>query len=401
MTLADCFFGIGGNDIAFKNVFPDGKIPWGSELNKNKYGRYLDDLSKKNIPEKKNLGDITCIKNAEQTKQIVGGFPCQDISGVNPNFLLKKGLYGTSGSKSSLYIEQLRIALESNIPIICFENVSDICKKGLNNVLHDLYEMGYDIQYITYYLYEFGLPHRRGRTFIVAYKNFKTNESIFNPDLKNFMKEYKFEIPKIKFDENNLTFTHNDIEYPLLVERKNNSYRYQGLGNSVHVWSATYQQDAVYRIENHKTTPIVKKYLGHINNFYDNKRTYRKLPNCGLIIDGQFYETPSLNKKSFTPSKNFPFSIPTPLKTISSQWDDCFCLTRYDSKERYHIGKTSEFNIDPTTFFRKWYLLKNIKNIKTMDINDFNKIKKDLPDLIVNPILMEILMGFPIDWTKL
>ena len=404
ISLADCFFGIGGNYVAFKKVFPFGEIPWGSELNHNKYGKYLTNLSLKNTPNKINLGNITLIKNPKQTTEIVGGFPCQDISGANPNVLLKRGIYGTSGSKSSLYSEQLRIAIESNIPIICFENVSEICINGLNVVLHDLYRMGYDVQYITYYLYEFGYPHGRSRTFIVAYKNNKTEQSIFNPDFNDFMLQYNLEIPNILFDENELTFTHENIVYPILVPRTTeSSFRNQSLGNSVHTYAAIYQQDSVYRLMNSITVSIDKKQIGHIDNFYNdsNRSQYYKMPRCGMMIDGQLYETTSPNKKSFKETNNFSFSIPTPLKTISSNWEDNFCLARYNSKERHFIGKTSKFNIDPTVFFRKWYLLKNIKNINSMNIQDFNKIKSSLPDLIVNPILIEILMGFPINWTKI
>ena len=98
-TLGDCFSGIGGNNIGFKNVFGDeGQVLWGSELNNNKYGKKLEYLSQKHFPDKKNLGDITKITNVPKTFIIDGGFPCQDISQVNT-----QSASGTSGIKSNLY----------------------------------------------------------------------------------------------------------------------------------------------------------------------------------------------------------------------------------------------------------------------------------------------------------
>jgi len=402
MTLADCFFGLGVNNAAFQKVFPEGKILWGSEIKNSKYGKYLDDLSKKNYPNKKNLGNILFIRESPHVKIIAGGFPCQDISITNPNFLLKKDGCGTSGKKSSLYGEMLRIVVESDIPIIHFENVANICKIGLNNVLHDLYELGFDVQYKTYYLYEFGSQHGRRRTYIIAYKNFKTMNSIFNEDFEDFMNKYNFEVPIITYDQENLTFTHNNITYPLLVEKTTEStYRNKALGNSVHMFAATYAQDAIYRLSNKKTSPINVKYIGNVNNFYNDKRSYIAMPNCAIMTNGEIYETPTPPKRSFTPSDKYLFSIPTPLHVITSSWDDVFCLAKYDSKERIHIFKTSKFNLDPNIFFKSWYL-KNNGVDKIVDIYDFRKnMKPNLPEIIVNPILVELQMGFDINYTKL
>ena len=117
ITLGDCFSGIGGNTIGFTNVFNDGKVLWGSELNNTKYGKYLEHLSSYHFPQKTNLGDITEIISVLETFIIDGGFPCQDISQVNT-----QGGSGTSGKKSNLYTHQLRLAKLAKPEYIHFEN---------------------------------------------------------------------------------------------------------------------------------------------------------------------------------------------------------------------------------------------------------------------------------------
>ena len=399
IKLGDCFSGIGGNSIGFQFVFGgggfggddgDGQIVWGSELNHNKYGRYLESLSKRHFPNKKNLGDITKIQNPPEVDIIDGGFPCQDISQVNC-----QGTSGTSGIKSNLYTEQLRLAKECNPAYIHFENSWMISKKGLNNVLYDLYQMGYHVQWKTLPLYAFGLPHGRMRTYIIAYKENGTLNDIFDSP-NNFTKRYGFKFDMF-FSPAEMTFDTSEFmkPQPLLVETTTEiQYRLNALGNSVHTTASIYVHDAIKRHYNALTTKIDSEHIGHIKDFRINEKTYHEMPMSGMMVKGELYKTET--KKYKKPK----LTIPTPVKTQSSGWEDAFCWAKYNSKARVNIGKTSLISQDPTLLFKKWYLL-NMGIDRVKDINEFKKkIEPKLPKLIVNPNLIELLMGFPIDWTK-
>ena len=94
-----------------------------------------------------------------------GGFPCQDISIAGKN----KGLLG--GDKSSLWREYLRLINEGKPKYAIIENVSGLLGRGLNVVLQDLAEIGYDATYTTYDTKYFGLPQRRRRVYILAVRD--------------------------------------------------------------------------------------------------------------------------------------------------------------------------------------------------------------------------------------
>ena len=404
IRLGDCFSGIGGNSVGFICVFKkNGIVIWGSELDHNKYGKYLKTLSLNHFPEKLNLGDITVLIFPPEIDIIDGGFPCQDISRVNCN-----GSSGTSGIKSSLFKHQLRLAKEVNSSYIHFENSSDLYKKGMNVVLYYLNELKYHVQWKTFPLYIFGLPHERMRTYIIAYKENPTLMDIFDTP-ENFMERYSFKF-NMSFDQTEMTFDTEKIKKQNLLVISNPiiQFRLNSLGNSVHTTASTFVHDAIKRHMNNQTNKFDEKVtpFGHIKDFYHGDENYTNMPKSGMMIDGIVYETPTIRYKR--PS----FTIPTPLKTISCSWEDAFCWSKYNSKDRIHIGKVSTklkpdgsnkpslISQDPTLLFKKWYLL-NMGADKVKDIEEFKtKIEPNLPKLVANPNLIELLMGFPIDWTK-
>jgi DNA (cytosine-5)-methyltransferase 1 len=106
---------------------------------------------------------------------ICGGFPCQDISIAGKN----KGLLG--GEKSSLWREYLRVINQGKPKYAIIENVSAILGRGLEIILQDLAEIGYDATYTTYDTKYFGLPQRRRRVYILAVRDGITiGSDVFN-----------------------------------------------------------------------------------------------------------------------------------------------------------------------------------------------------------------------------
>ncbi len=101
LTLGSLFDGIGGFILASKNI---GIKPiWASEIEK-----FPIEVTKYHYPEVKHLGDITKLDGSkiEKVDIITAGSPCQDLS------LAKKGREGLKGSKSSLFLEVIRIIKE-------------------------------------------------------------------------------------------------------------------------------------------------------------------------------------------------------------------------------------------------------------------------------------------------
>lgn len=90
-----------------------------------------------------------------------GGFPCQDISNAGKRA-------GIGGKRSGLWSEFARIlAVCGRYAFI--ENVAALRTRGLDVVLHDLAERGFDsVEYDVFTAEETGAPHRRERLFILA-----------------------------------------------------------------------------------------------------------------------------------------------------------------------------------------------------------------------------------------
>jgi DNA (cytosine-5)-methyltransferase 1 len=110
--------------------------------------------------------DITRIDwcKVERPDILTGGFPCQDISNAGRRA-------GIGGSRSSLWKEYLKAIRFLRPRGALIENVSALLIRGLDVVLCDLAQVGYDAEWTTLRAQDVGAPHRRERVFIIAYPN--------------------------------------------------------------------------------------------------------------------------------------------------------------------------------------------------------------------------------------
>ena len=92
---------------------------------------------------------------------VCGGFPCQDISAAG------KGA-GITGERSGLWGEMARIIGEIRPKYAFVENSPMLTLRGLDRVLGDLSEMGYDARWGVVGASHVGAPHRRERIWITA-----------------------------------------------------------------------------------------------------------------------------------------------------------------------------------------------------------------------------------------
>jgi len=95
---------------------------------------------------------------------VCGGFPCQDISSAGNGA-------GITGAKSSLWKEMARIVGEIQPRFVFIENSPMLRTRGLNVVLKDLAQMGYDAKWGIVSASDTGAPHQRKRMWILAYSH--------------------------------------------------------------------------------------------------------------------------------------------------------------------------------------------------------------------------------------
>ena len=116
---------------------------------------------------------------------ITGGFPCPDISTAGH-------MLGLSGTKSSLFIELLRVAIESEAEILFLENVANIISKNMRVMFGQLMKLivqaGFRyVKWITVRGYNVGSPQSRARWFCLCCKSAASLEKIasLTPDLSS------------------------------------------------------------------------------------------------------------------------------------------------------------------------------------------------------------------------
>ena len=159
MNVLGLFSGVGGFELGMQQA--------GFEISAMcEIEKHCIDVLKKNFKGVPIHTDITKLNvKSSQYDIFCGGFPCQDISIAGKN----KGLLG--GNKSSLWRQYLRLITEGRPKYAIIENVNAILGRGLEIILQDLAEIGYDSTYTTYDTKYFGLPHRRRRVYIIAVRD--------------------------------------------------------------------------------------------------------------------------------------------------------------------------------------------------------------------------------------
>ncbi|HEV2403354.1 MAG TPA: DNA cytosine methyltransferase, partial [Candidatus Saccharimonadales bacterium] len=126
--------GYGGLDMAAQAVF-QGKLSWCCDNDK-----HVATILAARYPNVPNLGDLTALdwSQVEPVDIICAGFPCQDISYSG------KGLGIEKGERSGIWKNIVHGICCLRPRLIFVENVAAIRKRGLDRVLGDLAELGYD-----------------------------------------------------------------------------------------------------------------------------------------------------------------------------------------------------------------------------------------------------------------
>jgi DNA (cytosine-5)-methyltransferase 1 len=106
---------------------------------------------------------------------ITGGFPCQDISYAG------KGA-GIKGERSGHWKHYWRLIDEIKPKGVIIENVAALRTRGLDTVLQDLDEIGYDAEWHCIPASHLGAPHSRDRIWILAYSRSERRSGLVSLD---------------------------------------------------------------------------------------------------------------------------------------------------------------------------------------------------------------------------
>lgn len=131
---------------------------------------------------------------------ITAGFPCQPFSNAGK----RRGVYDTRGD---LYLECLRIIKEKNPKVVLFENVKGLLSSKHQNgmklvdvIKADLEDLGYQVEYRVVDASDYGVPQRRERMIMVAFRNDMGKGFVFPPTCEDKSKltlEHILTIPGI------------------------------------------------------------------------------------------------------------------------------------------------------------------------------------------------------------
>jgi DNA (cytosine-5)-methyltransferase 1 len=163
MKVLDLFSGIGGFSLGLERAGME-TVAF-CEIDKK-----CHKVLKKHWPDVPIFDDVSTLTKEKLDERsitvdvICGGFPCQDLSVAGTG----KGL---EGSRSGLWFEYGRIISELRPRYVIVENVSALLNRGLDQVLGQLAQIGYDAEWHCIPASAVGAPHRRDRLWIVAYSN--------------------------------------------------------------------------------------------------------------------------------------------------------------------------------------------------------------------------------------
>tara|TARA_B110000046_G_C13013031_1_gene407500 strand:+ start:141 stop:1511 length:1371 start_codon:yes stop_codon:yes gene_type:complete len=159
-------------EVVWSNQWePGAKVQHANEVYANKWpnaNHYGNDINEIAGPE---VSSAKLKKEIPAHDVLVGGFPCQDysVAGVNTK--------GIEGKKGVLWWNIHRIIQERKPPVVFLENVDRLLKTPTTQrgrdfaiILATLDDLGYDVEWKVINAADYGMPQRRRRVFILAYK---------------------------------------------------------------------------------------------------------------------------------------------------------------------------------------------------------------------------------------
>ena len=159
LRLLDTFSGIGGFSYAAERIV--GGFETVAFVEREPY---CQQILSKHWPSVPIYDDITTFNPQPYSADVVcGGFPCQDISTAGKQAGIKEG------TRSGLFYELMRVIRLVRPQYVILENVSAILANGLDAVLGELAQAGFDAEWACIPASAVGACHQRDRWWLVAY----------------------------------------------------------------------------------------------------------------------------------------------------------------------------------------------------------------------------------------
>lgn len=161
MLIGSLFSGIGGLELGLELAL-GGRVVW--QVEREPWPRAV--LARHWPDADRSVTDVckAGAANLAPVDLVCGGFPCQDVSPIGTG----KGV--EHGERSGTWAEFARIVRELRPRFVVVENSAALPSRGLNVVLGELAAGGYDAEWRRLGACDVGAPHRRYRTFVVAYR---------------------------------------------------------------------------------------------------------------------------------------------------------------------------------------------------------------------------------------
>lgn len=179
IKVIELFAGVGGFRIGLERASKRFKTVWNSQWEPSTKTQDASIIYQKRfgVEGHSNVDIATVpVEEIKPGNLLVGGFPCQDYSVAST--LKRSG--GIEGKKGVLWWQIHRILRDSKNPpkYLFLENVDRLLKSPVKQrgrdfaiILASLADLGYFVEWRVINAADYGMPQRRRRTYIVAYKD--------------------------------------------------------------------------------------------------------------------------------------------------------------------------------------------------------------------------------------
>lgn len=179
IRVIELFAGVGGFRIGLERASERYKTVWNSQWEPSTKTQDASIIYQKRFGVEGHSNVDIATVSVDEIKPgnlLVGGFPCQDYSVAAT--LKRSG--GIEGKKGVLWWQIHRILRDSKNPpkFLFLENVDRLLKSPVKQrgrdfaiILASLSDLGYSVEWRVINAADYGMPQRRRRTYIVAYKD--------------------------------------------------------------------------------------------------------------------------------------------------------------------------------------------------------------------------------------